>query len=150
MYSNSNYVLLALIIERITNTPFHQWMREQIFLPLNLNDTYVDETNQNFLPKIATPYNEIGKYKFAVAENTSKDIGASNIYTTANDLSRWMGYFLHPKKGWEQEFDLMLTRDTLNNGEKNHYAFGVFVEELLGNKRIQHSGGEAFHYLSKF
>ncbi|TNE53850.1 MAG: class A beta-lactamase-related serine hydrolase [Bacteroidetes bacterium] len=141
MYSNSNYVLLALIIEKITQQPFQTWMKETIFSPLNMANTFIDETNNNAHQKVATPYYEVGRNLFARAENTSLDLGASNIYTTASDLSNWMSNFRNPTKGWEKAFELLQTTDTLTNGEMNHYAFGVFVEDFHGNKRIQHSGG---------
>lgn len=141
MYSNSGYVLLAKIIEKVTEENFNTWMAEHIFTPLNLTSTFVDETNSNTLPKIATPYNEFEPNHFTRGENTSVDIGASNIYTTANDLTHWMNNFDSPTSGWKKAFSMLQTTDTLTNGQLNTYAFGVMVDEFYGNKRIQHSGG---------
>ncbi len=141
MYSNSNYVLLAMIIERVTQKPFQLWMKTNIFKPLKMNHTFVDEKNGNTDKKVATPYYEIGENQFTLAENISLNIGASNIYTTATDLISWMSNFHSPSKGWEKAFELLQTTDTLNNGELNNYAYGVLVDEFYGNKRIQHSGG---------
>lgn len=116
-------------------------MKENIFLPLNLTSTFIDITKSNNNKNVATPYNEIDKNQFTIAENTSLDIGASNIYTTATDLTLWMGNFQNPTKGWEKAFKLLQTKDTLNNGKLNNYALGVMVEDFMGNQRIQHSGG---------
>ncbi len=141
MYTNSGYVLLAKIVEKVTEQTFNTWMAEHIFTPLNLTSTFVDETNSNTLPKIATPYNEFKPNHFAIGENTSLDIGASNIYTTANDLTHWMKNFDSPTPGWEKAFSMIQTTDTLTNGQLNTYAFGVMIDEFYGNKRIQHTGG---------
>tara|TARA_R110001599_G_scaffold53656_1_gene149618 strand:- start:9056 stop:10702 length:1647 start_codon:yes stop_codon:yes gene_type:complete len=141
MYTNSGYVLLAKIIEQVTQQPFSLWMHDNVFLPLKMASTFVDETNSNTLAQIATPYNQYEPGPFTIGENTSLDIGASNIYTTANDLTIWMKNFRTPTKGWKLAFDMLQTVDVLNNGSANNYAFGVFLDNFLGNRRIQHSGG---------
>lgn len=141
MYTNSGYVLLAKIIEKVTKQPFSSWMYDSVFLPLQMGSTFVDETNSNTLAQIATPYNQYEPDQFTIGENTSLDIGASNIYTTANDLTIWMKNFQTPTKGWKPAFDMLQTVDLLNNGSTNNYAFGVFLDDFLGNKRIQHAGG---------
>lgn len=141
MYSNSGYILLAKIIERISGKDYNSWMKENIFQPLGLSNTYVNETNNNSLPLVSTPYMEVAPEQFTTVENSSQDIGASNIYTNATDLSKWMSNFNDPAKGWEKAFQMLLTTDSLNNGEPNNYAFGIFLDDFFGNSRIQHSGG---------
>ncbi|WP_235295525.1 serine hydrolase domain-containing protein [Portibacter lacus] len=141
MYSNSGYILLAKIIERVSGKHFHAWMKEEIFIPLELNQTFVDETNSNAGQNVATPYLEMGEGQFAVGENTSLDIGASNIYTTASDLSKWMENFRDPADGWKDAFEMLLTMDVLDDGQSNNYGFGVVVDDFFGNNRIQHTGG---------
>jgi len=141
MYSNSGYILLAKIIESTTNQPFSSWMKNNVFSPLKMMNTFVDETNSNANPKVSAPYNEFERLKFTHGENTSMDIGASNIYTTASDLSKWMSNFRTPTVGWTKAFSLLQTTDKLSNGESNDYAFGVIVDDFFGNKRIQHTGG---------
>lgn len=140
MYSNSNYVLLAKIIEKVAVQNFNDWMKENIFIPLGMNNTFVDEVNSNTNPKVATPYNEFEENVFTYGENISLDIGASNVYSTATDMTRWMKNFTTPTNGWAEAFSLMQTVDSLSNGDDNDYAFGVMVEEFYGNSRIQHMG----------
>mgnify|MGYP005991360059 CR=1 FL=1 len=140
-YTNSGYILLAKIIERITKQPFNVWMKDNVFTPLDMANTFVNESNDNSNINIATPYYMIDKEHYVVAENTSLDIGASNIYSTATDLTRWMQNFNSPSENWKKAFSLLQTIDPLNNGDYNNYAFGVFVDDFKGNKRIQHEGG---------
>ncbi|MCB9335920.1 MAG: beta-lactamase family protein [Flavobacteriales bacterium] len=141
MYTNSGYILLAKIIENVTGENYNKWMHNHIFIPLGMKNTFVDEANNNANPQIATPYNEFEEQQFSKGENTSLDIGASNIYTTAEDLTKWMSNFRVPIKGWEDAFNKLQTIDKLNNGEINNYAFGVFMDDFFGNKRIYHTGG---------
>lgn len=141
MYSNSNYVLLAIIISRITKQNFSQWMHENIFKPLKMTDTYVDETNENLIPKTTTPYIEVEENYFVIAKNSSLDIGASNVYSSALDLSKWLAQLQSPEKKWEKAMHFLKTTDTLKNGVVNEYASGLIIDEYLGNKRIYHTGG---------
>lgn len=141
MYTNSGYILLAKIIEKVTDQNFNTWMKGNVFAPLKMNNTFVDETNSNSNPKVATPYNEIGQEQLVIGENTSLDIGASNIYTTASDLTKWMKNFRSPTESFKQAFKILQTTDTLNDGKVNNYAFGVITDDLFGNERIQHTGG---------
>ncbi len=141
MYSNSGYILLAKIIETVTQQNFNEWMKENIFIPLNMTSTFVDESNSNSNANIATPYMMVGEQQYIVGENSSLDIGASNIYSSVQDLTVWMQNFYKPSQQWAKAFSLLKTTDTLINGTANNYAYGVFVDEFFGNKRVQHTGG---------
>src|SRR5438874_918972 len=46
-YSNSNYGLLACLVERVAGQPFPDYLREQLFLPLGMNDTYCSVTGDD-------------------------------------------------------------------------------------------------------
>lgn len=141
MYSNSGYVLLAKIIEAVTNQSYASWMEDTIFLPLGMTNTFVDEANNLSNANKATPYEQVSQTDFIFTKNSSLDIGASNIYSTANDLSKWMNNFNNSTTSWENAFQLLQTTDELTNGEENRYAFGVLLDEFAGNPRIQHTGG---------
>lgn len=141
MYSNSGYVLLAKIIESITNKSYSEWMTNNIFSPLEMTNTFVDEANNQHRINTATPYQQVSQTDFIYTENSSLDIGASNIYSTANDLSKWMNNFNHPTPTWEKAFQRLQTTDDLTNGKENPYAFGVLMDDFEGNNRIQHTGG---------
>jgi CubicO group peptidase (beta-lactamase class C family) len=141
MYSNSGYILLAKIIESVTKQEFKTWMNDNIFTPLDMTNTFVDENNSNMNPNVATPYYRDENSKFFRAENSSLEYGASNIYSTAMDLTKWMKSFYNPSKEWKQAFEILQSTDTLTNGKVNIYAFGVIVDDFFGNKRVQHTGG---------
>ncbi|MCB0477454.1 MAG: beta-lactamase family protein, partial [Crocinitomicaceae bacterium] len=141
MYSNTNYVLLAIIIERVTKQHFSDWMKSNVFDPLGMTNTYVDESNLHRTANTTTPYMEENENQFVSAQNSSLDIGASNVYSSAADLMKWMKQLNNPDKKWESAIELMLTKDSLTNGMSNEYAFGLIEDEYLGNKRIFHTGG---------
>lgn len=140
MYSNSGYVLLAKIIERVSQTPFERWMKENIFTPLNMQDTYVDISNANSADAIAQPYIQTGPSDYITPNNPSHDIGASNIYSNIIDLNKWVKNFEKPMHGWSEVFETLQSTQPLTNGYRNNYAFGIILDEDHGNPRIQHSG----------
>jgi CubicO group peptidase (beta-lactamase class C family) len=141
MYSNTNYVLLAMIISRVTNQNFADWMKSNVFSPLGMSETFIDESNLNGTAHTCTPYFEEEKKQFLIAQNSSLDVGASNVYSSATDLMKWMQQLNNPEKKWSNSIELMLTNDTLTNGASNDYALGLITDDYKGNKRIYHNGG---------
>lgn len=93
LYSNSNYVLLAHIIEQVTQQSFAIWMLENVFKPLKMKNTYVFENDSSTTQGLAKGYwKEDGK--FEAIRHTYELHGATGVISTAEDLSRWFA-FLH-------------------------------------------------------
>lgn len=96
-YCNTNYVLLALIIEKITGKDFPTYMDETIFKPLKMEHSFV--FNQNNTDKYLPSYNaQMVAYKL---EKYDLIYGDKNIYSTVRDLYLWdkaltEGRFLQP------------------------------------------------------
>ncbi len=65
-YSNSNYILLATIIEKVTMQSFGEWLEQNVFRPLNMNRTMHIDNYQKIIPKRAEPYQKsvMPPYKF--------------------------------------------------------------------------------------
>jgi len=84
-YSNTNYVLLALIIEKLSGQPFPQYMKQKIFDPLHMDHTFVFTPDDSL---IATPsFNYDGRYwQNDFLEGT---YGDKNVYSTSRDLLKW-------------------------------------------------------------
>ncbi|MBI3140071.1 MAG: beta-lactamase family protein [Sphingobacteriales bacterium] len=84
-YCNTNYLLLALVIEQVTGKSFPDYMREKIFTPLQMKDTYVFTLKDTLT---ATPsFSTSGTYwDYDFLDGT---YGDKNIYTTARDLLKW-------------------------------------------------------------
>ncbi|MFT3901680.1 MAG: serine hydrolase [Niabella sp.] len=84
-YCNTNFVLLALILEKITGKPFPQYIKETIFDPLGMNDTFVyTPAHEGQVIKSYKPSNAVWENdKF---ENT---YGDKNVYSTPEDLMKW-------------------------------------------------------------
>ena len=96
-YCNTNYVLLALIIEKITGQDFPTYLQETIFKPLKMEHTFVmsEQSTDKYLPS----YNaQMVPYKL---EKYDLIYGDKNVYSTVRDLYLWdkaltEGRFLQP------------------------------------------------------
>jgi len=143
MYSNSGYILLAKIIENVTKQDFKSWMKENIFLPFQMNATFIEEDCSKLISNTAASYTEIEPSVFKTIENNDLTYGASNVYSTSTDLLKWTKNFYETPKEWQRAFTMLETLEVLTSGRKNNYAFGIFVDDFFGNRRVQHTGAIA-------
>lgn len=140
MYCNTGYILMAMLIERISGEKFPTWMKKNIFEPLGLYDTYVEDRYNRIVPNNATSYNGSKERGFVREVEYWGYTGSGNVHSTTLDLLKWYRNYYQPQEDWKDAFSMMLTVDDLNNGQLNDYAFGVRVESFRGEKRISHSG----------
>ncbi|MFS4445294.1 serine hydrolase [Maribacter sp. 2307UL18-2] len=142
-YNNSGYMLLAELIERVSGKPFHQYLDELIFIPLEMKNTVLFEDNQKIIPNLASPYFFDGTgYKKGI--RNSKDIvGNTGIRTSIDDLCKWVINFEKPKIGSKELLDKLAHTAVLKNGDTLNYAFGQKVSQYNGRKVISHGGADA-------
>jgi CubicO group peptidase (beta-lactamase class C family) len=137
-YSNTGYIFLAKIIENISGLTFEKWMKENIFDPLGMQNTYVETHHDRIVANNATSYYLRDEFKRAIAYWGY--FGAGNMHSTVEDLNIWLQNFSTPKKEWASAFNKLLTRTPLNNGFKTSFGYGVRIEDYEGKKVIQHGG----------
>ncbi len=140
-YSNTNYVLLALIVEKVTKVSFRDWCHTNIFKPLGMNHTFVGNDPKEIIKNRATAYYQEGdKFNFH-QQNGMSLIGSSSVYTTIEDLAKWT-IILEQEKHFPKIFQMMKKKGTLDNGEELNYGLGLF--DIINNqnlKVIYHLGG---------
>lgn len=139
LYCNTGYMYLANIIEKVTNKSFVDYMAQEVFIPLGMNQTYVEDRYDRIVPNNATSY-YTQRDGFVRAVEYWGYVGSGNMHTTTGDLLKYLKNYYEPTSGWKAAFDMMQTLDPLNDGSLNQYAFGVNVEEILGKKRVSHGG----------
>lgn len=89
-YSNGGYAMLALIVEKASDMPFQDFLRQRIFLPLGMKDTlaYVQEGPP--IPYRAFGYSEEGgRWVQTDQSMTSSVLGDGGIYSSIDDMARW-------------------------------------------------------------
>ncbi|MFH1196330.1 MAG: serine hydrolase domain-containing protein [bacterium] len=134
-YSNSGYVLLALIIEKVSGKPYEEFLTENIFKPLGMNDTGIDTHTKIIKDRAIGHYNSgdgITQADYLYVQYTN---GAGSIYSTVNDMYKWDKALYTDKLISRKSIEKMFTP------YKDTYAYGWFVRDAFGKKLIEHRGG---------
>lgn len=139
-YCNTGYVLMAMVVERLSGKSFPEWMASEVFEPLGLEHTYVEDNYTRIVPGNASSYYHSNNRIFERALDYWNYTGAGNIHSTSEDLLIWAKNLYQPQPGWENAFEQMKEIGLYSNGRPSNYAFGLFVDEFEGQKRIHHSG----------
>jgi CubicO group peptidase (beta-lactamase class C family) len=139
LYSNTGYNLLAETIARITGQSFSDWMTKNIFDPLDMKNSFICDDPQMIIKNRAFAYTK-DKNKYKSLKNGLSAPGSSSLYTTLDDLVKWVLHFESAEKGDSEIFSLMNQQGTLNNGECISYAFGNFIRSYKGLKTVSHTG----------
>ena len=140
LYSNTGYNLLAEIVERVTGDSFRGWTNAHIFKPLAMTNSHFHDDHQMILKNRAYSYQatENGGFKHAINNTTA--LGSSSLYSTVEDLAKWMLNFDDTQIGEQTVIDRMHERGVLNNGEQISYALGLNIGEYRGLQTVGHSG----------
>ena len=140
LYSNTGYNLLAEIVERVTGNSFRGWTDTHIFKPLGMTNSHFHDDYEMILKNRAYSYlaDENGGFKHAVNNTTA--LGSSSLYSTVEDLAKWVLNFDDTRIGEKTVIERMHQRGVLNNGEQIDYAFGLNIGEYRGLRMVGHSG----------
>jgi len=128
MYANSNYILLALICERVSVQSFATCCQERIFSPLGMTRSYINDSIVKIIPGRALGYyDDDGHGNWLNSPLTDSVIGSTNIYTTVEDLAKWDENFYTGQVGGKRIIEHMHQPGRLNNGTELDYVYGLFV-----------------------
>jgi D-alanyl-D-alanine carboxypeptidase len=142
-YSNTDYTIASLIVERITGQPLDSVLRQTIFQPLGM--TSATELPGATLPQEARGYtrNALGPLRRAPVVAAGWEVGAGGWAMTATDLAKWdlgvLGHRLLSTKSYAQQ----QTAVPLANGKTAPYGLGVFIDDSDGHKRVYHPGSDS-------
>ena len=138
-YCNSGYTLLAEIVERVSGQSFREWTEENIFALLGMEDSHFRDDHTSVIPNRAQGYiTSDSSFKSQTIAYSS--VGASGLYTTAHDLTRWTRNFKTAQVGGREVLNQVLQRGVLNSGDTLDYAFGLAHSQYKGESLISHSG----------
>jgi CubicO group peptidase (beta-lactamase class C family) len=142
LYSDTNYFLLGLIVERVAEQTLAAFAEEHIFRPLGMSNTRFQDDHTQIVPRRATGYSlrEVGGYRI---DMTTLDIvGDGALLTCVDDLALWAVNFEDNRlgNGGRSLIDLLHTRGRLNNGEQISYAFGLVTDRYRGLDTVSHGG----------
>jgi len=136
-YSNTNYVLLAMIVEKITGKPFPVYLKETFFTPLQMTNTFVYAHQDTLTP---TPSFEWTGRLWA-PDPFDCTYGDKNVYTTAHDLLKWDQALNSGLLFKKETLDSAFT--PLSNERRSIHNYGLGWRMMIfpnGKKLIYHNG----------
>jgi len=149
-YSNSGYVVLAMIVERKSGMSFGDFLRERIFRPLEMDQTIAYERGKNEVTNRAYGHTlTSGKWRETDQSSTSATLGDGGVYTSLDDLEKWdralTRHVLLTEKEMAPALAPPVARSAapLQNPDGTlapDYGFGWFLDTHRGHRRYAHYG----------
>jgi len=146
-YSNSGYVVLGLIVEKISGKSFAQFLHERIFAPLQMTNTLAYEKGKNEVPERAYGHTkEKDGWRETDQSSTSATLGDGGIYSSVDDLVKWDSALRDHTLLSPKEMQPALTPVVPTGGPATSpdgavsYGFGWFLSFYKGHKRMWHDG----------
>ncbi|HET7437340.1 MAG TPA: serine hydrolase domain-containing protein [Thermoanaerobaculia bacterium] len=140
-YSNTNYVVAGVIVERVAGMPLLDFLQKRIFAPLGM--TSVTNSDEAALG----PNDPMRYQRFALApvrpapkEGRGWMFAAGELAMTASDLAKWDIAMIEQKILSPQSFRELEREVQLNNGIGTRYGLGVSVGTTDGRRIISHGG----------
>lgn len=143
LYSNSNYSLLAKIVEQVSGKTFSDFIRENVFLPLQMQASFIYDDATRMIPFKASSYRSGSNGDYKKMNLNYSSYGATDMWSTVEDLSKWLLNFDQTKAVSKNIFNEMSTKAVLNNGDSASYGSGLFIGNYKGLARIFHDGNDA-------
>jgi CubicO group peptidase (beta-lactamase class C family) len=141
-YSNSGYNLAAIIVSRVSGTPFADFSRERIFTPLGMTRTSWRDDFTRIVKGRAIAYT-VSQAGFAQEMPFENVHGNGGLLTTVGDLLRWNENFESPKVGDAAFVKRQQEPGLFNDGKPGSYALGLMVGQYKGVREVGHSGSTA-------
>lgn len=151
-YSNTGYMLLASVIERVSGKSYAAFLQEELFDPLEMKTAFVNEGVWD--PKLAQvqDYRVDNARKHAAKCHPYRDVpGATGIWCSLEDLAKWNRLFVDHERR-KRTSDIIARMETpfsLNDGSNCHYGGGLILKNYRGERVIEHSGGWG-EYLTQY
>lgn len=150
VYCNTGFTLLAEVVARVSGQSFAEFTQANIFSPLKMKSTLFYDDHEKIVKNRAYSYYDNNGYKKSVLSYAN--VGATSLFTTAEDLSLWALNFGNPVVGDTSLIRKLNTLAVLNNGKNFGGALGQFVGKYKGLNEIQHGGADAGYrsFLTRF
>lgn len=139
-YSNSNYTLLAAIIEKLTGGPYDKFLREEFFDPLGLASVHHGATFPEGAKFAKGYYVRDGQTKLASPENMNWCRGDGGLSGTAADLVRWTEALAKGNVVQPASYQEMIKPEQTTDGRTAPYGFGLSRVPLNGMAKVAHHG----------
>ncbi|WP_438422438.1 serine hydrolase [Aquimarina macrocephali] len=146
LYNNSGYIILGFIIEKISGQSYEDFVEQNIFTPLAMNNSYYG-SKREVIKNRASGYQTREGYVNSAYLSMTLPYAAGSLMSTVEDLHKWQNAVNTNVLVKAETIKKAFQNTTLNNGKPTYYGYGWSVNEIKGIPTIEHGGG-IFGYTS--
>jgi CubicO group peptidase (beta-lactamase class C family) len=148
-YSNTNYVIAGVIIEKVSGKPLLQFLKEKVFAPLGMTSVAnIDEKKLGDTDPTGYMRYALGPLRVAPKEGPGWLFAAGELAMTAEDLAKWNISIMDQKLLRPASYRELEREAQLNNGMGTRYGLGVSLATEAGHRAVSH-GGEVSGFVSE-
>lgn len=140
VYSNTGYIVLGIVVQRVTGKSLREFAAERIFGPLQMADSHYQDDHTKPVRGRAYAYTPAAGGRYAINVWNNDLVGQGGVMTTVLDLAKWDANFDTGAVGGAGFLQRQLERGRLNVGTELDYAFGLQVGSYRGLDLVEHSG----------
>lgn len=142
-YSNSGFTMLAEIVKSVSGKTIREFTDSAIFKPLGMSSTHFHDDYREIEKNRAYSYERFGIGRYRNSVLSYSNAGATSLFTTMEDLSKWVMNFYQYKISEPKDIQQLTEKGKLNNGFELNYALGIVVNEYKGWRQYSHGGADA-------
>lgn len=140
-YSNTNFTIAGVIVEKASGQPILQFLTDHIFKPLNMHSVIdIDETHPTDTDATGYLRYALGPPRVAPLEGKGWMFAAGELYMTPSDLAKWNISLMNQSLLKPASYKELETEVKLTNGEGTRYGLGVSLSSNMGHRVVEHSG----------
>lgn len=142
-YSNTGYFVLASIVEKVSGTSFSSFVKQNIFNPLGMKDSFVYSfENDSIRANQLDGYRLYRGWRHLKINRSVNDavVGDKNVYVTSEDLFKWNLGLNNGKLISQESLNLMYSKGQTIYGREIPYGFGFRISDSNGQNTIYHHG----------
>ena len=137
-YSNTGYILLGMLIEKVSGQSYSEFLQKRLFEPLDLKRIrYGSETE--LIPGMVPGYTKGPKP--SAYRSTTQAFASGGLVSTADDVARWLQSLYEGKVLKPASLARMMTPIHLKDGKEVGYGFGIGFRPIAGTRLAGHAGG---------
>lgn len=140
IYSNSGYVLMSVLTEKLSGMSFRDYTQKHFFEPLEMNATHFHDDLGMIVPNRADSYRPTADGPGRFYRDNIDRVGARGLFTTVVDFAKWDANFIENRTALENFTERMTEVGVFNNGNEHDYASGLRVSRYRTLDTVGHGG----------
>lgn len=139
-YVNMNYILLGYIIEKVSGKTYEEYIRNNIFEPLNMSNTFFGKDGQSIVNKPKGYETKNNDFVLHRPHSYSQSKGPGGIHSTAADLAKWYEGLTQFKIISKESLYKAWQPYKVNNEQLSNYGYGFYTDKKFGKLSVFHNG----------